>query len=493
MNSFALIIGNGKYTNENHNLKNPETDASKVKDAFEKLGIKTSVKYNCTNREIYDEIENFSEILNKYQVGIFYFAGHGFEYQGENYLCGSDTDIESTYSIKHCETLSSLFSSFENTKASIKIIILDCCREIPSDSRGTNIKNPMIISSAPVGTFVEFSTSSECEASDGKGDNSPFCKAFIDKLGQPKVDISDLFISVRNDLYCLTEGKQISWDYSSLRQRFFFYDPDDMANKKYDSSVLADHDFLLSDQSPLHDIITKLKSLNWYNQNEAFTDLNEIDFNMQYDEGDLFILGRNIYQAGCSTSIKADDYFRKLKSNLLRFSEDNRKQIFSGMCYEIFFNKENKIRSSFKTGRLKEVMNLLVDEKFQQSAIFVENKLLQLNNSHFYFDFLKKEILNIEIYTIKRDDKYKVFKITINNSENLFYDHTGLGEITQDNLSDWNRRYTQNQLNQYILEVIAGHKSFVKFSYPSLTEEKADIYAPYHFKLLNKPLLVPDL
>lgn len=218
----ALIIGNGSY--DNAPLANPVNDASDMAAALKKLGFTVILKKNADIEMMEEAIEDFGNRLKKGGVGLFYYAGHGIQAYGSNYLIPVGAKIKKESDIKYrAIDAGRILDEMGNAGNDMNIFILDACRDNPfnrsfrSAGRGLSI-----ISAAPRGTFITYSTSPGNVAADGKGRNSPYTESLLKHISTPGLPIEHVFKRVRQDLGGKTKGQQIPWELSSLSGDFYF-------------------------------------------------------------------------------------------------------------------------------------------------------------------------------------------------------------------------------------------------------------------------------
>lgn len=141
MNAFALVIGNAEYSLDKDKLVNAVNDAQDVSQKLLNLGFIVNKSINC-DRETFDrDIRKFGEDLKKYDIGVFYFSGHGLQIEGINYLTSIDTNFEDDISAKNTSfPLSEIIEYMQRAKSIINILILDACRDnpLPNQYRGIN-------------------------------------------------------------------------------------------------------------------------------------------------------------------------------------------------------------------------------------------------------------------------------------------------------------------------------------------------------------------
>ena len=216
----ALVIGNNTYSSGP--LKNPVNDATDMAATLQKLGFTVILKKNANLETMEEAIEDFGNRLKRGGVGLFYYAGHGVQVNGVNYLIpiGAKINKETDVRFKAFDA-GRVLAEMENANNGLNIVLLDACRDNPfgksfrSASRGL-----AIVSSAPAGTFISYSTGAGQVARDGEGRNSPYTKAFLQYVQEPGLTIEDVFKGVRQKLR--KETGQVPWELSSLEGKFFF-------------------------------------------------------------------------------------------------------------------------------------------------------------------------------------------------------------------------------------------------------------------------------
>ena len=189
---------------------------------LKKLGFTVTLKRNAKLQEMDDAVEAFGNRLKRGGVGLFYYAGHGVQINGTNYLLPIGAKINKEADIKYqAVDANKILDEMATANNGLNIVMLDACRDNPfarsfrSASRGL-----AIVSSAPSGTFISYSTSPGNVARDGEGRNSPYTAALIKFMQEPGLTISDVLIKVRTKLK--KETGQVPWELSSLEGKFYF-------------------------------------------------------------------------------------------------------------------------------------------------------------------------------------------------------------------------------------------------------------------------------
>lgn len=227
---LALVIGNAAYGFSP--LKNPANDASDIATSLQKLGFTVILKKNVNIRDMEACIQDFGNRLKKGGVGLFYFAGHGLQVNGINYLIPIGARIDKESDVKY-EALDAgrILDEMANASNGFNIVILDACRDNPFARQFRSMSRGLaIVSSAPRGSYISYSTGPGQSAQDGVGRNSPFAAAFMQYVKEPGLTIEQVFKNVRHRLSQDTAGKQVPWELSSLEGDFFFVPAQDNQN-----------------------------------------------------------------------------------------------------------------------------------------------------------------------------------------------------------------------------------------------------------------------
>jgi hypothetical protein len=221
---IALIIGNSDY--KSCPLRNPVNDATLMTSELKKLGFEVNTLKNGSQNHMKQAISKFGESLakDKNTVGLFYYAGHGIQVKGKNYLVPTDAVIEKEPDVEvYCVDLDGLLANLEYSGNNMNIIILDACRNNPF-GRGfrSQASNGLATINAPVGTIIAYATAPGSVAADGDGQNGLYTQEFAKALSVPNLKIEDVFKKVRTQVKTLSEGKQIPWENSSIEGDFYF-------------------------------------------------------------------------------------------------------------------------------------------------------------------------------------------------------------------------------------------------------------------------------
>ena len=218
----ALIIGNSFY-NSLPKLQNPSNDAQSMRRALIESNFDTTVYENLDLKGMQDALRTFGNRLNKDTVGLFYFAGHGMEFEGENYLVPVNENIVKPYELATAAiSMKLVTNTLKYADNEMSLVIVDACRNSGlGDSRG--VGDGFAVTRAAEGMYIAFSTAPGMAALDGEGNNSPYTKYLSQAITESNGEsLETLFKKVRADVMRETEGRQIPWENSSLLGEFRF-------------------------------------------------------------------------------------------------------------------------------------------------------------------------------------------------------------------------------------------------------------------------------
>jgi len=218
---LALVIGNSTYASAP--LRNPENDARAMVAKLEHLNFKVISVINGTYRQMINAENDFADQLNRYDVGLFYYSGHGVQFDGSNYLVPVDAKIQRSIDIQF-DTLNAqrVIADMGAAGTRVNIIILDACRNNPFNNQFRSLQRGLSVVQAPAGSLVVYSTAPDQVAADGDGKNSPFTAALLKNISTPGEDVQLMLTHVFREVHDATDGKQVPWSNSSLTSPFYF-------------------------------------------------------------------------------------------------------------------------------------------------------------------------------------------------------------------------------------------------------------------------------
>jgi len=218
-NRVALVIGNAKYPSAP--LRNPVNDARDMAVALRKLGFEVIERVDATQREMNRAITQFGEKLNAESIALFFYAGHGIQVRGKNYLIPIDAQIASDISVRS-ETVDVDALLEQLSVSSLNVVILDACRNNPFERRFRSTGGGLAQMEAPKGTLIAYSTAPGKVASDGAGRNSLYTHELLKHIQTPGLPLEAVFKRVRATVSQSTNDQQIPWEASSLTGEFYF-------------------------------------------------------------------------------------------------------------------------------------------------------------------------------------------------------------------------------------------------------------------------------
>jgi uncharacterized caspase-like protein len=221
----ALVIGNADYSGASY-LENPENDANDLAEKLKKLNFKLindSALLNANKHEIKRAVREFKQQLKHGGLGLFFYAGHGMQINGTNYLIPLGAKFQSKADVENdAVKLNWILAELEEAKNPINFILLDACRDNPFKSFRGGSKG-LAESRALVGSLISFATSPGSVASDGVGQrNSPYTAGLLQALDQKGLEVLSLFKSVRRSVKKSTQNQKVTWESHSLTDDIYF-------------------------------------------------------------------------------------------------------------------------------------------------------------------------------------------------------------------------------------------------------------------------------
>ncbi len=218
----ALVIGNGAYK-EGGTLKNPVNDARAMAATLKQLGFHVVARENATKQQMERAVGEFGDLLNAGSVALFYFAGHGMQVNGRNFLVPVDATITSE-SRARLEALDVdlVLDQMAASNSDMNLLVLDACRNNPFERRFRSRAGGLAQINAPKGTLIAYATAPGTVAADGDGANGIYTAKLLDAIKTTGLPIEDVFKRVRVDVSRETNDAQTPWEASSLTGSFYF-------------------------------------------------------------------------------------------------------------------------------------------------------------------------------------------------------------------------------------------------------------------------------
>jgi tetratricopeptide (TPR) repeat protein len=225
---YALVIGNSNYSREIGILKNPVNDATDVATELRNSDFEVQLLTNATYVQLREAMRKFQEKLTNgprdQTVGLFYYAGHGVQYQDENYLVPIDANVQFEDDItRMCFPVQRMvLANMERTNSRMNIVILDACRNNPFPATSRSVGSGLGEMKRARGSFIAFATAPGSVASDGNGRNGLYTQELLKSMRKPNLTIEQVFKEVRMNVLRLSGDRQYTWDSSNIIGEFVF-------------------------------------------------------------------------------------------------------------------------------------------------------------------------------------------------------------------------------------------------------------------------------
>jgi len=226
----ALVVGNGAYRNAPA-LPNPPNDARAVARALAGLGFEVVEAVDRDQAGMRAALGEFARRLEGAEAGLFFYAGHGLQVQGRNFLVPVDAALEREADLYlQALALDDVMRVME-AAVPVRLVILDACRNNPltrslaramGATRSAAVGQGLARIDAAAGTLIAYATAPDQVALDGEGANSPFTQALLAHIAEPGLEARQVLTRVRRSVVDATGGRQLPWDSSSLTGDFYF-------------------------------------------------------------------------------------------------------------------------------------------------------------------------------------------------------------------------------------------------------------------------------
>lgn len=221
---IALVVGNGSYK-FNTTLSNPRNDATDIAAALKSSGFSVQLLLDATRADMEKAIRDFGTSLKTpTSTGLFYYSGHGAQFEGQNYILPVDADIQDADELRYkAVDVEGVLAKMRSAGNLMNIVVLDACRNNPFPGSTRSAERGLAITKIKVPeSLIVFATDPGSVASDGSGRNSPFTEAFLSAMRIPEQDISQMMKRVTAAVRDATSGAQTPWISSNLTQNFYF-------------------------------------------------------------------------------------------------------------------------------------------------------------------------------------------------------------------------------------------------------------------------------
>ena len=385
MNVFAVVIGNNDYFDPDK-LANAVADGQAMEEVFVRLGYTTTHFYNFHKTEIPSIMETIEQELPKYDASIFYYAGHGFQVDGENFLPAVDCQISTAgkYQLRQESlVLTELLDLYRPHSTKTHIIILDACRNRPANRGGKDSFAPI---NAPQGTLIAFSTSPNSSALDGgAGGHGLYTAALLTYIGRENLTVEALFKKVRRTVAQWSNNRQIPWEHTSLIGNFFFNAGQMVVSPQipYREDVVKDSEY--TETGGIADLINEIRVLDYNRQNPAIEKLRGLNA-ASLDKNQQFIFGRNLLQSS-AWAFSAQSFMSSLTTNLRKYTTGTgENHILNGILFEIYFDSHGEFRqpSIKRNDYFDAVMALRKRDEYAKSFEFIRTLLAPYKENLLY-------------------------------------------------------------------------------------------------------------
>jgi hypothetical protein len=486
--ALALIIGNADYPDSP--LSNPLNDARDFSKKLRKLGFVVTVLENTSNKQMDDEIDLFGEKLDSYDIGRFYFAGHGLQIEGENFITSVDTKFSSETSVQYSAvSLNKVLSLMHRAKNSTNIIILDACRNNPFETKWhrSTAQSGLAPMHAPKGTLIAFATSPGEKAKDGLTGNGLYTGALLAHIEDENISIEELFKRVRNTVSSFSGGKQTSWEHTSLVGTFQFNSGQIKSNAgaTYLNSSVADKTYQRTANTTASKIIDELRSYNWDKQNPAIDLMRNIVVNTESDDI-IFVLGRNILQTAIGGSFKAQSFMKSLASSTSKYVANGENHLMNGILFEMYFDSDGKFRyEKIKSNYMKEVLDALITKQFDSSLTFIQRELQPYKDSLFIIPSANIQTISLDIITNTADDEKHIVNSIMFEGINVLQKE----EEEEDYFSTGAQSYqsmTYGRLKEKMANATNVPINQITFNSNESLKDDSKILYPYNYSIKRK-------
>ena len=238
----ALIIGNADYPSVG-NLRNPLADAVAVAGVLQQLGFEVTSKQNIGAQEFRETLATFAEASSGVELSLVYYAGHGIELDGTNYLVPIDAKLEKKVAARYEAISLDDVREAVSGASKLRVVILDACRNNPfrlvsKDGKRAGLRGLARVE-PDTNELIAYSAREGTTAADGEGDNSPFALALVKRLSEPGIEVGYLFRKVRGDVVEATGGVQEPFVYATLGEEELYFNPPSEAVAKDDPALVV--------------------------------------------------------------------------------------------------------------------------------------------------------------------------------------------------------------------------------------------------------------
>lgn len=426
----ALVIGNSDYLY--NPLKNPVNDAMDMAKELEKLNFDVTLKLNADRKEMATAIKDFGKKIKNGGVALFYFAGHGVQVDGINYLIPVSASISNELDVEF-ESIEArrILAEMENAGNKMNIIILDSCRNNPFESASRSGNFGLARMDAPQGSMLVYSTSPGKTAFDGGEErNGVFTGSLLFELrNNPTSNLSELLIKVRNRVIDKSNGEQIPWESSSLTGQFFFEASTMQSEKGKEESSITFEEYK-NTESDLKKLIESKAEYRTLLEKE-YVSILELENSSYVTSIEKIALWNDFIKRFPSENTYLDEANRRIKE--LEKDKSEKKETINNsynnefILYEEFNNNDNNWSIAFED-------NYTLDVSYGSYYIYDEDRFRKTWKKNLLYDNIDFELSTIIRYLGGVDnngmnvifgmdnggEKYYSFGVTANGYYSLY-------------------------------------------------------------------------
>jgi hypothetical protein len=224
-NRVALVIGNADYRH-GAALRNPVNDARAMATTLRQAGFRVIARENATKQQMERAVGEFGRALTPGSVALFYFAGHGMQVGGRNFLLPTDAQIASEQALRlEALDVDIVLDQVAAAGSDVNLVILDACRNNPFERRFRAAGGGLAQINAPKGTLIAYATAPGKVAADGDADNGLYTEKLVQAIRTPGIPLEEVFKRVRIAVSRASNDQQTPWEASSLVGNFYFFGP----------------------------------------------------------------------------------------------------------------------------------------------------------------------------------------------------------------------------------------------------------------------------
>ncbi len=217
----ALVIGNAGY--KEAPLRNPVNDSRAIAAALRQLNFDVIEVEDASNKAMEMAVIMFARKMGPDVSSLFYYAGHGVQFDGNNYLVPLGAELDSELSFEfEALNVGNVIKAMERSGSRLNLVILDACRNNPFERRLRGQSRGLAAIDAATGTLIAYATAPGSVAADGDGENGLYTEALLNTLEQPGLQVEEMFKQVRVEVSERSNGQQVPWESSSLTGDFVF-------------------------------------------------------------------------------------------------------------------------------------------------------------------------------------------------------------------------------------------------------------------------------